>query len=85
MSPQDAATPQASPNKPTRKELRLQIAAQIVASNYEAVVGKGGDKLAERLENVLRSADALIEANDQLQAKIHAQRRAKAEAEQGHD
>jgi len=75
-----AATPTAP--KQSRKELRLHIAAQIAAANYETVLGGSEAGLSDRLERLLRDADALIEANDQFQARIFAARKA---ADQGHE
>ena len=83
MATNDPAGATAQPTKSSRKELRLQIAAQIAAANYEAMLGShASGTLADRLERLLRDAESLIEANDQFQARINAQRRAKAE---GHE
>jgi len=77
-----AATP-TPPTKQSRKELRLHIAAQIAAANYEAVLGGSEAGLPDRLERLLRDADSLIEANDQFQARIFAARKAQEGHEKG--
>ena len=83
MATNDPAGATAQPAKSSRKELRLQIAAQIAAANYEAMLGShASGTLADRLERLLRDAESLIEANDQFQARIFAARKA---ADQGHE
>ena len=83
MATNDPAGATAQPTKSSRKELRLQIAAQIAAANYEAMLGShASGTLADRLERLLRDAESLIEANDQFQARIFAARKA---ADQGHE
>ena len=82
MATNEPAGSTVPPTKQSRKELRLHIAAQIAAANYETVLGGGESGLPDRLERLLRDADALIEANDQFQARIFAARKA---ADQGHE
>ena len=83
MATNDPAGATAQPMKSSRKELRLQVAAQIAAANYEATLGShASGTLADRLERLLRDAESLIEANDQFQARIFAARKA---ADQGHE
>jgi hypothetical protein len=83
MATNDQAESSNQKQKSRRKEVRLQIAAQIAAANYDKLLGAhASGTLAERLERLMRDADSLIEANRQFQAAFHAQRREKAEAAQ---
>jgi hypothetical protein len=45
------------------RELRLDIAARILAANYPDMATADVDGTGRRLEKILRVADALIEAN----------------------
>jgi hypothetical protein len=77
MANQEPAGNPAQPPKPSRKEQRLHIAAQIAAANYDTVMGpKAAGSLAERLERLLQDADSLIVANDQFHARMDAARKA---------
>ena len=79
MANQEPGGNPAQPPKTSRKELRLHIAAQIAAANYETVLGtQAAGTQAERLERLLRDADALITANDQFHARQDAARKAAA-------
>ena len=82
MATNDQAGTPAQKKKSRRKEVRLQIAAQIAAANYDTLLGARAEgTLAQRLERLMRDADSLIEANRQFQASFNAQRRANAESD----